>query len=103
MLSIMLLMLAVALDCESGQPLGSPSGDPEVAYGTGPHAVDPSRDVTNAPDPRRESLRCVNPLRTETSSQVEQAPYKPHVKPPAPTPPEPQPLPPNAGVPGKRR
>jgi hypothetical protein len=103
MSSIIVLMLAVALDCETGQPVALLREDAGVAYGTGSHAVDPSRDVANAPDRSRESLRCVNPLRSETSSQVEQAPYKPHVKPPSPTPPEPQPLPPKAGVPGKRK
>jgi len=85
-----MLMLAVALDCESGDPLISPPIDPEAVYGTGPHAVDPSRDVRPQPAPRSD-MRCVNPLRSETVPQVEQAPYRPHVQPEQPAPPPPPP------------
>jgi len=94
MLNVVMLMLAVALDCESGDVLMNPPVEPEAAYGTGEHAVDPSRDVKPAPEPGRIEMRCVNPLRSQTGTQVEQAPYRPHVK-PAPSPaPEPPPTPP---------
>ena len=91
MLSTIVLILSVALTCESGEQLGDAPGEPEVAYGAGPHAVDPSRDESRAVDPSRRSMRCVNPLRSESPPQVQQAPYKPHVKPAGPPTPEPPP------------
>ena len=97
MLSAIVLILSVALDCESGQPMGQAPVEPESAFGTGPRAVDPSRDAARTVDPSRESLRCVNPLRSETPPQVIQAPYKPHVQPKPPPAPTPQPLPSKPG------
>jgi hypothetical protein len=94
MLPTIVLMLSVALTCESGEQLGDAPTEPEAAYGTGPHAVDPSREESRAVDPSRRSMRCVNPLRSESSPQVQQAPYKPHVAPAGPPTPEPQPAPP---------